>query len=66
MKLYLVCSYKLMRLVYFFLAKIILIENAIICKCAFTKWHSSKGCGILIALNAAPRFQLFEITLHGR
>lgn len=55
-----------MRLVYFFLAKIILIENAIICKCAFTKWHSSKGCGILIALNAAPRFQLFEITLHGR
>lgn len=55
-----------MSLVCFFSAEIILVENTIICKCASTKWHSSKGCGIPIALNAAPGFQLFEKTLYGR
>lgn len=45
-----------MGLVYFFPDEVILIENTVICK-----WHSSKGHGIPIALNAAPGFQLFQI-----
>lgn len=65
-KMKLSLSLLLMNLVYFFKANTILIENTIACKCASTKWHSSKGCGILIALNATPGFQLFEIALHGR
>lgn len=50
----------------FFSARIVLIANTCMCKCAATKWHSSKGSGSPIALNTAVGFQLFEVTLHGR